>query len=144
MSLRGDPMNEVADIELALDRIANSAGLYETIAACERWLAKRSERPAYKRDRFKPGDLLKAWQRQGGICPYCQKPMVDPRRNSQVVTAEQTSAEHLLPCKEGGDNKQRCVAVHFSCNASRGARDLLKVSKSNGKTLAEMLKDMAL
>lgn len=77
----------------------------------------------------------RAWQRQAGLCFYCQLPMLvgEPsefcRRSGLTLRQARRcrcTAEHLVPRCEGGKNsKDNIVAACWLCNYGRHRRKKL-------------------
>lgn len=53
----------------------------------------------------------RAHTESGGICPYCKMP----------VKRDEATLEHVKPrCKGGSNDDENLLAVHWSCNATKG------------------------
>lgn len=61
-----------------------------------------------------------AYDEQGGLCYYCNKPMANPKSQGETTNPMRCSAEHLNQVRNGGKaRKGNIVAAHQRCNQER-------------------------
>ena len=60
--------------------------------------------------------LVKMFNEQGGVCPYCSEPMTLTKNFNNTATIE-----HIRPKSKGGSNDhENLMAACYSCNQDRG------------------------
>lgn len=67
---------------------------------------------------------LRLWERDGGICHLCGKPVNDMR---------EASRDHLVPTSTGGCSCAANIALaHKHCNNRRGSRETMRFTFGTG------------
>lgn len=62
------------------------------------------------------------YERQNGLCHWCQKIMVFVLINTNPVPDDTATFEHLIPKSKGGkDSFHNLVLAHRKCNKIRGS-----------------------
>jgi len=132
-------MNELFSQQIfsVLESLAVKMGEASVRRACQQFLRKKTiagVKPT-KRQRIPRAWVVEAADRQMGICRRCRELLVDSNHFSRDVVGD-----HIVPIAKGGHhNRWNIAALHRSCNASKGANDLIKESKLGHGTVKEQL-----
>jgi len=84
-----------------------------------------------KRKHYSPAHKQKLFDRQKGICPWCNQPLDIPASRNEV--------DHIRPDAEPFDaitNQQLC---HGQCNREKSAMSITDQAKHTGHTIAEII-----
>lgn len=84
-----------------------------------------------KRKPFSRAFKQKLFDRQGGVCLECHKPLIVPAIKNEV--------DHIQPDAEDWHNTINLRLTHPKCNRSKGAKSLVQLSKERGGTVLERL-----
>jgi 5-methylcytosine-specific restriction endonuclease McrA len=61
------------------------------------------------------------WQKSGGNCHWCGKPMVRSEKTGSAKKSNDFTVDHVVPFAAGGSNSlDNLVGAHYSCNQERG------------------------
>lgn len=73
-----------------------------------------------------------AYNRQNGVCPWCEKDMVKKRGL--------IDGDHINPNLEERLNApENCQALHHQCNLEKGSMSVAEQAKHLGKTMREII-----
>jgi 5-methylcytosine-specific restriction endonuclease McrA len=74
--------------------------------------------------------LLHLVAEQGGLCAYCDVPLVTIGRNPRMATLEHATLEHVVPVAAGGTSDEpNIVAACWQCNRLKGSLTLDQLRK---------------
>ena len=84
-----------------------------------------------KRIRFPWSKYRRLYERQGGICPWCDTPMILLRGKVEI--------DHIDPNSEDFNNDSNLQLMDAGCNRSKNAKSIAEQSKATGKGYVELL-----
>jgi len=85
-----------------------------------------------KRKRFKwPNDYKRLYERQKGVCPRCNQPMVFIQGEIHI--------DHFDAGREDFNADTNLRVLHRTCNESKGANSIIDEAKRKGITVKELL-----
>lgn len=82
------------------------------------------------RKHFSPSTYQKLFDRQKGVCSYCDEPLLIPARKNEI--------DHFDPNAEEFNSPRNLQLLHSQCNRKKAAQSPSEQSKQQGKTVLEM------
>jgi len=102
---------------------------FNTIKKISRERLQNTDRPA--RIKFPWSKYRKLYQKQGGVCNWCDKEMALIRGKVEI--------DHLNPNAENFNDDSNLQLLHTNCNREKSSKSIQEVSKETGKTFVEQL-----
>lgn len=96
----------------------------------ERLQSKRTQ----QRERFKWSEYERLYEVQGGICPWCEQPIILLKRQKRLV-----EIDHINPNLQDFNAKSNLQLLHHDCNRTKAAMTMEEQSKRLGKPVTTIL-----
>ena len=118
----------------ALEGIRAAAG-YSTYRSAMRSIERRRLEPDVKenreeREKPKLGEKKRLYDQQEALCSIC---------GQYMSSKEPLEIDHVVVDDPNYNGRHNRRLAHKSCNAAKGARDLVTQSKHSGRTIVEQI-----
>jgi len=85
-----------------------------------------------KREKFPPRLYQRLFDAQGGICPWCDKPLDIPAKRNEI--------DHADPNEQTFNKYSNLQLLHKHCNREKSSMSIQEQSKETGKPFTELIR----